>query len=157
LVTQGGTGALGAPGTTVLFGNSAVNDDWRSGARVRLGYWFDPGKRSGVDAHFFMLGHSSTDFSAATDGSTLLARPFFNPTINAQDAFLIASPGLLSGRISITETSRLYGAGGTYRSELCTNCAFGNVSGLIGYRYLHLRDKLQISTAGVGLPAGFLA
>src|SRR5207344_153164 len=42
LVTTGVTGVLGAPGTSVLFGQSTVNDDWRSGVRVRAGYWFDP-------------------------------------------------------------------------------------------------------------------
>jgi len=48
MVTQGGTGALGAPGTSVLFGNTDVADGWRPGARVRLGYWFDPGKRGNI-------------------------------------------------------------------------------------------------------------
>ena len=85
LVTQGGTGVLGAPGTVVAFGDSDVNGGWRSGARVRLGYWFDPAKRSGVDAHFFMLDRSATDFAASSDGSILLARPFFNANISAQD------------------------------------------------------------------------
>jgi hypothetical protein len=157
LVTGGGTGALGAPGTTVLFGNSDVNDGWRSGGRLRLGYWFDPEKRRGVDAHFFVLGRTSTNFNASSDGSTVLAQPFFNPVLNVQDALLIASPGLLSGQISINETSSLYGAGGAYRTEFCANCAFGSISGILGYRYLHLRDKLKISRASVGLAGGILA
>lgn len=150
LVTQGGTGVLGAPGTVVAFGDSDVNGGWRSGARVRLGYWFDPAKRSGVDAHFFMLDRSATDFAASSDGSTLLARPFFNTNIGAQDASFIASPGLLSGQISINDTSRLYGAGAAYRTEICANCAMGSVNGFVGYRYLHLRDKLQIASTSVG-------
>lgn len=46
----GVAGVLGAPGTTILFGNSAVNDDWCSGGRVSAGYWFDPGHTRGVEA-----------------------------------------------------------------------------------------------------------
>lgn len=72
-----------------------------------------------------------------------------------RDSLLIASPGLLSGQVSMSETSRLYGAGGAYRTELCTSCAIGSVNGFFGYRYLHLHDKLQVSSTGIG--AGFLA
>ena len=55
----------------------------------------------------------------------------------------------------MSETSRLYGAGGAYRTELCASCIIGGVNGFVGYRYLHLRDKLQVSSTGIG--AGFLA
>lgn len=157
LVTQGGNGALGSAGTSVLFGNTDVNDGWRSGARVRFGYWFDPARRNGFEAHFFALGDASTNFSAAGDGSTVLARPFFNPQIGAQDSLLISSPGIVSGQISISETSRLQGAGGAYRHELCANCLIGPVTGFLGYRYLHLRDTLSITTSTVGLPGGPVA
>ena len=142
-MTRGGNGALGAPGTSVLFGNSDVNDGWQSGARVRLGYWFDPGKRSSVDAHFFMLGQRSADFNAASDGATLWPGRSSTRTSMFRIRYLSQPPGLLNGRISMSETSRLYGAGGAYRSELCAMRAFGSVTGFAGYRYLHLRDKLQ--------------
>jgi hypothetical protein len=159
MVTQGGTGALGSPGASVLFGNTDVADGWRPGGRVRLGYWFDPAKRSGIDAHFFMLGSASTNFNASSDGSagsTLLGRPFLDASTNLQNSLLFAIPGVASGSISINETTRLYGAGAAYRSELCASCALGSINGFVGYRYLHLRDNLQISTNTVGL-AGFLA
>src|SRR5580693_2099906 len=44
---QVSAGASGAPGTTVLFGNGTVGDGWRSGVRVRGGYWFDPQHSAG--------------------------------------------------------------------------------------------------------------
>src|SRR5262245_31922928 len=71
-------GVLGAPGTSVLFGQSTVNQDWRSGVRVRAGYWFDPGKTMGIEAHFFGLENASTDFFASSSTTPVLARPFFN-------------------------------------------------------------------------------
>jgi hypothetical protein len=158
LVTTGGTGVLGAAGTSVLFGNSDVNDDGRSGFRIQAGYRFDPSKRTGIDAHFFILGDTSTDFSAASAGAPLLARPFLNATTGLQDALLIASPGLVSGSIAITEESRLLGAGAAYRTELCTSCVGGGpVSGVIGYRYLRLRDDLRFFSFqnAPGIPAVF--
>ena len=139
-------GVLGAPGTSVLFGNGRVNDDWRSGARIRGGYWFDPQHTSGIEAHFFMLATDSTKFSASSNGSPILARPFVNTTTGLEDALLVAFPGVSSGSVGITDTSRLLGAGAAWRTELCRACAFGSVSGLVGYRFLRLRDNLMIGT-----------
>jgi hypothetical protein len=97
LITTGTTGVLGAPGTAVLFGQSTVMEDWRSGVRVRAGYWLDSRRTTGFEAHAFGLENASIGFFAASGGSPLLARPFFNTTTNAQDAFLIAAPGVASG------------------------------------------------------------
>ena len=52
LVTTGPTGVLGAPSTSVLFGQSTVNEDWRSGVRVRAGYWFELGPKHGSRGTF---------------------------------------------------------------------------------------------------------
>src|SRR5580704_2583491 len=49
-------GVLGAPGTSILFGNGTVGDGGRSGARLRGGYWFDPQHSAGIEAQFFALG-----------------------------------------------------------------------------------------------------
>jgi hypothetical protein len=100
----------------------------------------------GLEAHFFGLENISTDFSASSNGTPLLARPFFNIGLNAQDAMLIASPAVGPGQVSASETSRLLGAGIAFRKQLCDACALGPVAGLIGYRYLHLRDALGVSS-----------
>ena len=147
LVTTGVTGVLGAPGTSVLFGQSTVNEDWRSGVRVRAGYWLDPTRNMGIEAHFFGLENASTNFFASSSGTPLLARPFFNTTINAQDAMLIAAPGIAAGQVSANETSRLLGAGIAFRKQLCEACALGPIAGIVGYRYVHLRDELGISSS----------
>src|SRR5882757_3784944 len=51
----GQAGVLGAPGTSVLFGNGSTANGWRSGVRVRGGYWFDSQRTEGVEAQFFIL------------------------------------------------------------------------------------------------------
>jgi hypothetical protein len=145
--TPGGTGILGSPGTALLFGNQTVNDDWRPGGRLQAGYWFDPDRKMGIEGHFFGLADSKTNFRASSTGAPGLAVPFFNISTNAPDALLVASgAGPLSGTVSFNETSRLLGAGMVFRGEICSTCAFGSVSGLVGYRYLHLRDDLRLTT-----------
>jgi hypothetical protein len=155
LVTTGppGAGALGAPGTAVLFGNSTVNDDWRPGGRITAGYWLDPRHTRGIEASFFDLGDASTDFAASSSGATLLARPFFDPTLPGQNSSLIASPGVLSGSVAINETSRLLGAGALYRQDI-GNFAGERISALIGYRYLRSSDRLGISSQSTVLGGG---
>ena len=152
-------GVLGAPGTTVLFGNDRVNDGWRSGARVSAGYWFDPRRTTGIEASFFILDRSATNFAASSGGTPILAQPFVDASTGLQQATLIAFPGLSSGSVAISDTSRLLGAGAVYRTEFCKTCAFGSVSGLIGYRFLRLRDNLAmnstiVSLGGGAIPAG---
>jgi hypothetical protein len=121
------TGNLGAPGTAVLFGDSAVNGRWRSGGQIKAGYWLDPQRSWGIEGSFFGLQDVSTGFNAASNGNAVLARPFFNVLTGAQDTAVIASPGVGSGQIVISETSRLWGAGFAFRKEICASCA-GRVS-----------------------------
>jgi hypothetical protein len=150
-------GVLGAPGTSVVFGNNAVNDHWRSGMRLSAGYWFDSLRSTGMEAQFFILGRQSTDFTASSGGSPILAQPFFNAFTGLPDASLIAFPGLTSGSVAIHETSRLLGAGAAFRMEFCRTCAFGSVSGLIGYRYLRLQDSLSNERTNLDLVGDVIA
>lgn len=137
-------GALGQPTTTVLFGNSSVNTDWRSGGRITAGYWFDPQRRSGIEASFFGLENIGTGFATDTNAHPILTRPFLDATTGAQSALLAGFPGVGTGSVNANETSRLLGAGALYRQE------FGmwsgqRISALIGYRYLRSSDTLWIT------------
>ena len=143
--TLGSVGVLGAPGTTVLFGDDTVNDKWRSGVRLQGGYWFNPGRTSGLEASFFELQNVSTSFNrSAPFGDPILARPFFNTLTNAQDAVIVAFPGQAFGSVSASDSSRLFGAGVLYRQQI-GSWANQQVSGLIGYRYLRLSDSLVVA------------
>src|SRR5262249_47573832 len=53
-------GVLGVPGTTVLFGDSNVNDDLRSGGKITLGAWVNHEQTWGVEGYFFGLERQST-------------------------------------------------------------------------------------------------
>ena len=137
-------GVLSNPGTTTLFGDSAVNNDWRSGGRVDAGYWLDCDQKFGLEANFFMLGDAATNFNAMSDGTPVLARSFFNALTNMPDAELIAFPGVATGQLAIRETSSLLGTGIWARCNICCSPCY-RLDALVGYRYLRLTDRLGIN------------
>lgn len=147
---QAQAGLLSTPSTTVLFGGSAVNDDARSGWRISGGYWL-PCRPIAIEADFFQLERLTARFSAASNGSPILARPFFNALTNLPDSELIAFPGLVAGQVSAGESSNLLGAGARLRINLCClqscDCcgASYRLDGLLGYRFLQLHEELGIT------------
>ena len=150
---QAQAGVLGAQGTTILFGNSTANNEWRSGGRLQAGYWFDPQRTSGIEGSFFALENASSGYSAASGGDPILARPFFDVSSNQQSALLSAFPGTLAGSLSASETSRLLGADVLYAHDLGTWGA-GRFTARVGYRYLRAADQLAVSGTSTFTAAG---
>jgi hypothetical protein len=148
-------GVLGAPGTSVLFGDSTVNDDWRSGGRVTAGYWFDGAHLSGLETSFFGLEPETTGFNANSANFPILARPFVDATTGLQSSSQIAYPGLLSGSVTASETSRLLGADALYRHDIGV-WGSERFSALIGYRFLYASDQLDISSASTVTGGGVI-
>jgi hypothetical protein len=172
LVTTGSTadavpGALGQPGTVILYGNGHVENDARSGARFRFGWWFDDEHTIALDGSFFFLGQRSVNFNAGSVGSPALFRPFFNPgfvfnpgtgtfvpTAPFEDAEAVAFPGLLAGGVSVTQKSRLWGYEANLRTNLCNGCCKGcdyTVDGFVGFRSLGLDESLAVGENLVSL------
>ncbi len=155
-------GVLGQPGTSVLFGGP-LNDDLNVGGRFQVGYWLDKCNTCGIQAGFFFLGQNDSNFNATSDGSTIIARPFFdaNPQTNAQNAQLVSFPGVLQGGVNVDSSTSILGADVGFRHMLCskgtcapacasTNC---NVPGVYccrwdlisGFQYFRLRDNIGIT------------
>ncbi len=138
-------GVLGADNTTVLFGNSTVNTNPQGGWQINAGYWLDCNRRWGIEGNFFMLSTAATNFSTASNGEPILARPFFNTVSNQNASELVAFPGLSNGSISANAvTTGLLGAGALLRANLCCGCCY-RIDWLGGYRYLTLSDQLGIN------------
>jgi hypothetical protein len=155
LVTTGSTadthpGALGAPGTRVLFGGSADQDEM-SGGRFTAGGWLDACQCWGVEGSVFALGERSVRFSEQSTGTPLLARPFqnvTNPAAPFQDAELVANPAFnnfqaLQGRVSVDSKSQLWGAELNGIMNLGRDCN-GRLDLLAGARYLDLKESVSI-------------
>ena len=137
-------GALGLPGTAILYGNDDVNNEARSGARFMVGYWFGDGRLLGIEGGGFFLGRQTSSFTAASNGTPILARPFFNAVTGLQDSELVAAPGIVAGSVTARTSNSFYGAEANLRSNLlCGPC--WNLDVIAGYRYLGLDDDLSIS------------
>jgi len=176
-------GVLGQPDTTVLFGGSDVDNQMREGGRFSGGFWLDNCHTIGLEGSYFFLGSRSVRFDGASNGalgSALIARPFFDVISGIQNAQLVAFPGIASGEIHLTSSSRLQGAelnilcmpccdacaeqacpfeDTAKHNSFCSTCCGCNywVSLLSGFRYLQLDEGLgitEISRVNPALPAG---
>jgi hypothetical protein len=145
-------GDLGRDDTTILYGGGELNGGSVNGLRLRGGWWFRQG-RWAIESEFFGFKSSSQSFSASSDGSTILARPYFNIITGNQAAQLIAYPGLVSGGISINSKSRLESGLINFRRSFLPievlGCNDGcdppdRVDWIAGYRVLKLKDELTI-------------
>jgi len=151
---QADAGVLGRPGTRILFGNTSINTDSRSGGRFRLGYWLNCGNNVGVEASYLGLGTETTRYRASSSGNPILARPFFDITAPAEDSHLIAYPDLVEGSVAVDATTDFQMAGVSLRrsflQQYCSGIdGFGGrgyrIDFLVGYRFGRLDDDLRIS------------
>jgi hypothetical protein len=155
LVTAGSAadvipGALGLPGTQVLFGGNSVGGGPLSGGRFFVGYWLNDGHTLGAEIGGFFLGDSVTSFSAnslgagALPSNIILTRPFINALTGTETTELVAAPNVLAGAISVQDRIRLWGYQANLRSNLCCGRNWF-VDGLAGFRALGLDDTLNIT------------
>ena len=118
----GQAGVLGQAGTTVLFGDSTVYDQARSGVKITFGAWLDCSHRWGLEADWLTLGGDSIDYTNSSTGNPILARPFFNVETNAEDAQLKAYPGVVTGSVDVIGNDYFESVGMTLRYNLCCSC-----------------------------------
>jgi len=165
LVTTGtpaSQGILGQPGTTLLFGGSAVDFGAQSGARFTAGYWLNCEETVALEGSLFFLGGQSVGFNANSNVFPLLARPFIEINPGPQMGEfrqLTAFPNLFTGAINASTSTRLWGAELDARCKgccgVCCDCNY-HVDWLAGVRYLELNDNLHVNEA-VQFPPGVLA
>jgi hypothetical protein len=155
-------GALGQPETFVLIGDATVDDQIRSGGRFVTGLWLDNAATFGLEASGFLLEPRSSRLTAVSDGSTVLARPFFavgtvlqehgtTTDLTEERALLIALPGGSAGTAQVFTSNRFWGAEANGRVNVCCE-ACCRVDLLAGFRFLELKDRLNIVSASDTIP-----
>ena len=137
-------GILGSPTTTVIGGDGTTNKDVRNGFRGTAGWWLDDCQKCGIEADFFFLGNSKTGFSAASDGSAIITRPFFNAVTGLPDTQLVSFPGTVGGSVIGSSQNSVIGGGISMLKNICgTGC--GRLDWVFGYRYLNVSDDLSVT------------
>jgi len=147
--------------TQILAGAERVNKKMQGGGRITLGYWTDDCETTGILGNFFVLDGQNSTFSASSNGSPILARPFFNvePQVGdpRQDSSLIAFPNVWTGAIDITTSIDVLGAE-AYLSENILRCYGHRLDFVYGYRFFRVNEDLLINDAIVASdPTGPIA
>lgn len=150
-------GVLGAPGTSVLFGNGTYMDDAQSGFRIRFGFWLANFPGLGVEGEYTGLGDQTETFFADSTGDPILGRPFFNARDGQQDAELVAFPDVVTGTALVTVNSQFEGAAFRFRRQVCcsSGCCFSQIhcksvpystrwEATLGYRHWALSESILI-------------
>ncbi len=153
-------GAIGQPGTSVLFGGDNYSNNPYSGARLRGGYWFNDNHGLGLELGGFFLGAGANTYTNSSLGVPFLARPFVNALTGAQDIEAVATPNGLTGTFTAVNTFVLYGAEANLRRNLLCGCNWF-IDGFAGWRMLGMNESMGlrenlavVSSSNPNLPAG---
>ncbi len=143
--------------TTLYGGNNDILSDRMNGTRVRFGWWFANNPNLGVEAEYAGFGTKTENFDQQSNGSAILARPFYNAVTGLEDSELVSFPGTVSGRVRTTATSKLDGAAVRFRRLLCcsSGCGFSpivcgpvpsqsRIDATLGWRFFQLKESLGI-------------
>jgi hypothetical protein len=158
----GGIGALGQPGTQVLFGDDFLTSRAMLGGRFGATYWLGATQQWGIDGNIFFLGRNGTENTFYSGANGVLARPFFNLNDGGTPfSQLVAAPGLAIGSVAVNNEVSMWGAEVNVRRHLCSApCA--RLDGFVGFRYLRFTESLMVtesfartpgSNTAIGVPA----
>jgi hypothetical protein len=154
--SQKQAGVLALPTTTTVIGFSPIYDSGRSMGRTEFGYWFNDAHTFGVDLGFFVVESKGSSFSANSDGSTILARPFLDTATQSPSSVLVAFPGVSSGSVNIfAATQTFWGTNFDLRQNVFT-LPWLHMDSLFGYRYLHYGESLDMQQTVNSLNAVFV-
>lgn len=101
-------GIVGRPGTTTLIGDTGSDYDIAPGMRFAVGGFLGD-SRTGFEFNGLYLGKTTTTDSIGPTSSAVIARPFFDPTTNRENARIIASPGSFTGGMAIDQSAQIWG------------------------------------------------
>ncbi len=146
----GVVGAVGDPGTTILYGNGQVKPrfDRNIGIQLRGSVWLDDLQTWGVHASAFFLERGSSNFTLRHGAVTPLARPYVDALTGTQQAVLVGGdipgfgPGL--GGFNAYTRNELFGQDVNSMAALVQtpDC---HINWLLGARFLQLRERLDIT------------
>ena len=161
LVTSGTSASslnLSSTSSNVLGGRS-IKNDWRTGGRFALGYWFDQNRCFGLETNYFFLpSESKSAYVASTGapGSLWLGVPYFDVEtgVNAESAYVFAQPGFYTGFAKYKLRNSMLNAELNALTTYSCGCDM-NLSFLAGFRYWNFDEsfKFLASSPDYGKPS----
>jgi hypothetical protein len=138
-------GRLDQPATQILYGSNSPEGGSTVGGRVTIGAWTDCSQTCGFGVRYFALGNRRSEFQADSDTTPILARPFFNVTLNVQDADVVAYPNDTIGQLGVSNVSRVHGGDAFWRRLFYADSCH-RLDLLVGYQVARLGHNLAIDS-----------
>jgi hypothetical protein len=142
-------GYLNEPGTVPIVGPGALIGPFRDGLRVRAGLW-DASRSCALDGSFFFLGRRTASVVVDSQQFPIITRPVFSPNprpgnggVIGETGEAVAVPNILRGQFRVDASSLLWGMDANLRCCLRTT-EEGQLTGVVGYRYLNLSEALEM-------------
>jgi hypothetical protein len=141
----------------VLIGSTSIAPQVRSMGRLDLGFWFDRDRTLGVGAGFFLADGKGANFAVASDGTTIIARTFIDASNHdVPSSALVAFPGISSGSVNVFAAMQTFWGANIDLRECVISESWFRLESLIGYRYLHYGESLQMQQNILGTGAAFV-
>ena len=143
---------LDTAGTEVLSGGSAIVNDMMVGYRAGFGAWLNDAQTFGVGGRVFGSFNGSNSNTYTSAGTPSLGIPFFNTSLSAEDAYVVAvatnGSGNNTGSITATEDFSFFGTEAYARIALArTGTAKFDLLG--GYQFTRIDDSIGLQTTSV--------
>ena len=152
-ISEDSTTAGILPDATILLGNQRETSDMAAGGRIDVGFWMEEHQCWGIGNRFFGLGQDSTKFHIDSLDNPVLAIPFFDFDLDANNALLVAYPGLSTGEIDVDANSSVIGNDVYARFLLCRDCD-SRLDFITGYHYSRINEDLRIASSQTVTEAG---
>ena len=141
--TEDSTTAGILPNATILFGDGRESSQMQAGGRFDIGFWCDERQCTGIGNRFFGLGRDDMRFQIDSLDEPVLAIPFIDADASANEALLVAYPGLLSGSIDVQGSSEVLGNDLYARFLICRDCD-SRLDFITGWHFSRINDDLRI-------------
>lgn len=141
------------PAASILFGDEALGGEARPGGRLTVGGWLDSSYSWAIEGRLLSLSEQSVRFSDNSSNNIVLARPFINLMpqgggIVGDNAFVIASPGVSTGTVNVTDNADIWVGDITFR-RLLFESAGTEVDLLLGYTSSQIDESLLMQSSSL--------
>ena len=96
-----------------------------------------------MDVTYTFLGSKAATFDQTSDGSMILARPFFDASTSLQNSVIIAYPDQQTGTIAIRNANQLNSVEVLFRRAMIRQCD-RQLDFVVGYRFGRFDESLSV-------------
>jgi len=148
-------GIAGGQGTTTLLGSGPVDYGNMNGLKVAVGGFFGDSS-VGMELNGMYLGRKTVTGTAGPSSTTVIARPFFDPTSRTENSVVVAAPGAFNGGVQMTNSLEAY----SFEVNPFFRVAEGGavtIDLIAGFRYFQHAETLNIYAGSSLQPGGVSA